>query len=86
MPVSQENDRAAEIGALQKSIDNLQALNRLAQKIIAAPKVEMVLDEVVAETMRLTNANGGSLLLVNPGKPNLEATHSNQFLTLARRE
>ncbi|MDZ7291323.1 MAG: sigma-54-dependent Fis family transcriptional regulator [candidate division KSB1 bacterium] len=71
--------------ALQKTISELQALNRLAQKIIEAPNVEAALDEVVAETLRLTSADGGSLMLVNPVQPNLEATHSNQLLTLARR-
>ncbi|MGH7450637.1 MAG: sigma 54-interacting transcriptional regulator [bacterium] len=71
--------------ALKKTITELQALNRLAQKIIAAPNVEAALDDVVTETIRLTNASGGSLMLVNPGRPNLEATYSNQFLTLVQR-
>jgi transcriptional regulator with GAF, ATPase, and Fis domain len=75
----------SEAIALQKTIAELQALNRLAQKIIAAPDIEAALDGVVAETVRLTSADGGSLMLVNPGRPNLEATRSGQFLTLAPR-
>jgi transcriptional regulator with GAF, ATPase, and Fis domain len=84
-PENNSSPPSADIAALQKTISELQALNRLAQKIIAALSVEAALDDVVAETIRLTNASGGSLMLVNPGRPNLEATYSNQFLTLAQR-
>jgi DNA-binding NtrC family response regulator len=83
-PKSISSPLPADIAALQKTISELQTLNRLAQKIIAAPSVEAALDDVVAETICLTNAGGGSLMLVNPGRPNLEATYSNQFLTLAQ--
>ncbi len=89
MSTGQEKNHSkqpADIAALQKTISELQALNRLAQKILAAPSVEAALDDVVTETIRLTSASGGSLMLVNPGRPNLEATYSNQFLTLAQHD
>jgi transcriptional regulator with PAS, ATPase and Fis domain len=70
---------------LQKQVSELQALNLLAQKIIEAPDVESALEEVVAETSRLTNAASCTLMLVTPVSPALEVTHSNQLLTLARR-
>ncbi|MCG3118962.1 MAG: Anaerobic nitric oxide reductase transcription regulator NorR [bacterium] len=75
---------ADEIETLQKTIGDLQALNRLALKIIEAPNVDAALQEVVAETSRLMNADGASLLLVNPTHGNAEISSSNLFATLAR--
>jgi transcriptional regulator with PAS, ATPase and Fis domain len=74
----------AEVEAQRRTIDDLQALNRLALKIIAAPNVDAALQEVIAETSRLTNADGASLLLVNPVHGGAEASSSNLFVTLAR--
>jgi transcriptional regulator with PAS, ATPase and Fis domain len=85
MPANQEINNSPEALALQKRVRELEALNRLAQKIIAAPDVESALEEVVAETSRLTNADSSSLMFVNPAHAQVEASHSNQFLTLARR-
>lgn len=73
-----------EVEALQKMIGDLQALNCLALKIIAAPDVDAALQEVVAETSRLTNADGASLLLVNPSHGNAATSNSSLFVTLAR--
>jgi len=75
---------AEEIEALQKTVGDLQALNRLALKIIAAPNVDAALQEVVAEASRLTNADGAALLLVNPSPAHAETSSSNLFATLAR--
>jgi transcriptional regulator with GAF, ATPase, and Fis domain len=87
MPANREIETAplaADVAVLQKQVNELQALNRLAQKIIEAPNVDAALEGVVAEISRLAQAADVYLMLVTPTQRQLEATHSSQFLTLAR--
>lgn len=75
------SDKTAEV---RDTILELQLLNRLALKIIAAPNLDQALDEIVAELSEFLHADGVSLMLVNPGRAETEITHAKQLFTLAQ--
>ncbi len=83
MSSTPENIFAADSEQLRQTITELQWLNRLAQKIVAAPNVEAALEEVVAELAQYLQADGVTLMLVHPDRPETEVTHSKQLFTLA---
>ncbi len=71
---------------LQENLAALQALNRLAQTIIAAPDADTILDEAVATATAISGAAGAALMLLNPGHTETEVTSSGMFHTLARHD
>lgn len=68
---------------LRQMIADLQWLNRLSQKITAATNVEAALDEATAELAQRLQAEGVTLMLAHPDRPETEITHSKQLFTLA---
>ncbi len=83
MALTSQNIPASDSERLQKTIADLQWLNRLARKIIAAPSVDAALEETVAELSQHLRAEGVSLMLVNPKRAETEITHSKLLFTLA---
>ena len=71
---------------LQENLAALQALNRLAQTIIAAPNVDTILDKAVATATGISGAAGAALMLLNPGHAETEVTSSGLFHTLVRHD
>ena len=71
---------------LQEKLAALQALNRLAQTIIAAPNVDTILDKAVATATEISGAAGAALMLLSPGHAETEVTSSGLFHTLVRHD
>lgn len=71
---------------LQENLAALQALNRLAQTIIAAPNVDTILNKAVATATEISGAAGAALMLLNPGHAETEVTSSGLFHTLVRHD
>lgn len=71
---------------LQENLAALQALNRLAQTIIAAPNVDTILDKAVATATEISGAAGAALMLLSPGHAETEVTSSGLFHTLVRHD
>lgn len=71
---------------LQDNLAALQALNRLAQTIIAAPNVDTILDKAVATATEISGAAGAALMLLSPGHAETEVTSSGLFHTLVRHD
>ncbi len=69
---------------LQEIIHDLQWLNRLAQRLIAATDLDSALDEAVLGLAQYFHAEGATLMLVHPERLETEITHSKQLLTLAQ--
>ena len=78
------NTHASDFTHLQETIRDLQWLNHLAQRLLAATNLEEALEEAVAELARHMEADGATLMLVHPERPETEITHSKQMRTLAQ--
>jgi len=76
--------QTSENTKLQQALLELQWLNRMAQQIIAAPTVDVALEEMVTELSDFLHAEGVALMLVHPKQAAAEITHSRQLFTLAQ--
>ncbi len=79
-----QNNFASDSERLQQTIIELQWLNRLSQKIVAAPNLDTALEEAVAALAQYLQAAGATMMLVHPERPETEVTHSKQLFTLAQ--